>query len=213
MVTVSPPSIQPNVSETSSLGGAANPGRAPDTFGLTPFYVVAALWALTILPIVYEPGNLFFPVTLLPGVLILPVALLAWLIVLLVSLVKRQWRRCLSLVVAMLVFPAIALLTMRFDDEICFWTLSPYYFNKVAQLQPDRDGFKKAKFNWRGGLGWDEQLIYDDADTIVTGTSDVPGTSTERGIGLYHYEISTPGSHNSAERLYGHFYLETYVNN
>ena len=159
----------------------------PNRFSLFPLFVATTAWIFGVLPIVYEPGHFFFPITILPGLLILPIAALAWLVAFVSLVVRRQRMRALSLIVALVAFVAAVPLTFHFMDEICFWTLSPYYFAKVAQLQPDSNGVRSAAFHWRGGLGWDTTLLYDEADTIAP----------------------EPGQNRVVARLYGHFYLDT----
>jgi hypothetical protein len=99
--------------------------------------------------------------------------------------------RALSLILASLAFALSVPLTFVFMDEICFWTISPYYFAKVARLQPDRDGVRRATFPWRVGFFWSATLRYDESDSIAELGGSVDGL----------------GKH-SIWRMHGHFYVD-----
>jgi hypothetical protein len=160
------------------------------------------LWIATVLPMVYEPGNLFFPGTLLPGLFLLPVFALGLLFCLVLTIIRRQWKRALSLTMGALVFCTLSLATFYLFDEIHFWTLSPYYFAEVAKLKQTDDKPRATRFVWRGGIGSDTWLDYDESDSIAppVGRS-VRSWSDENDKWCVH----------RVRRMYRHFYLHHFT--
>jgi len=169
---------------------------APPRFPRYPFYAALGVWMVAVLPVAYDPGSLIFPITLVPALVILPIAALAWLFYFGRSLIYPQPQHTLSLVLAAAAFASAVPLTFYYMGEIRFWTLSPYYFAEIARLQPDSNGVRKATFRWRGGLGLDVTLQYDEADSIAP----KPGEAT--------LTWDDGGYHHSVSRMYGHFFLD-----
>jgi hypothetical protein len=186
-------------SEPNGTVSSTSPNRRVNNFSPLPLYVSVGLWMATILPIVYEPGNLFFPTTWLPGLFLLPVFALGFLFCLLLTIARRQWKRALSLTMGALFFCTLSLTTFYFFDEIHFWTLSPYYFAEVGKMEQIDDKPKTARFVWSGGIGWDLWLDYDESDSIAPPVG--------QSVRSWNDEGTVVGCVHRVRRMYRHFYL------
>jgi hypothetical protein len=180
-----------------------SPNRRVNKFNPLPLYVSVGLWIVTVLPIVYEPGNLFFPGTLLPGLFLLPIFALVFLFRLVLTIIRRQWKRALSLTMGALVFCILSLTTLYLSDEIHFWTLSPYYFAEVAKIKQTDDKPKITRFVWGGGIGWDTWLDYDESDSIAPPVG--------HAVRSWNDEGTVVGCVHRVRRMYRHFYLHQFV--
>jgi hypothetical protein len=173
------------------------PKSRPDRFILVPLYIAGLLWLLIGSVMVYDPGNLFLPGFVLLALTILPFFALAWLVALIVAAVGRRWKIALSLVFSLIVFAGASAATLRFVDDIRFWTSSPYYLIKVASL-PHVDGQPtKTRFILRGGLGWETWLDYDESDAEAP----APGELTRK------WRDDEEMCDHTVRQMYRHFYL------
>ncbi|SEQ41633.1 hypothetical protein SAMN05216548_104217 [Faunimonas pinastri] len=72
-------------------------------------------------------------------------------------------RRLLSVGIAIGLFIAITLAGFRYRDEIRFAIVKPIHLHELHRLAPTASGRIRKSWDWRGGMGWNVELVYDDA--------------------------------------------------
>jgi hypothetical protein len=166
-----------------------------DRFSAKPPIGVPIVWLLTMVPLIYDKGGLFFSPGLLFALLFSSIAIVIWLFAVVCNMVWRRWRYSLSIAVTLPVFMLVAVVTLMFREEIRFQTMRPFYLVQVARLHPESGKPKELTWWWSGGLGWDESLIYDEADANAPD----PGQQVKLiGAGQCPDQVRPMG---------GHFYL------
>ena len=81
-----------------------------------------------------------------------------------VALVIRRWRCLLSMILAGALSLATLALLISFGDQIHFQIMRQHYLSEIAQS----NGANQRYWEWRGGLGWDEGVVFDRSDLALS---------------------------------------------
>jgi hypothetical protein len=153
--------VTPSPANTVAIKGPA----VRDRFSAKPLIGVPIAWLLMIVPLIYDGGGLFLSPALLVALIVLLGAITVWLIAIVLMAISGCWRCSLSIAITLPVFVFASAATLRFKEQIRFQTMRPFYLIQIARLHADDGKPKHMTWSWSGGLGWDEGLIYDEADS------------------------------------------------
>jgi hypothetical protein len=169
-----------------------------DLFSAKPLIAVPIVWLLAIVPLIYDSGGLFLSPGLLFALAVSLWAITIWLIAIVCMAIRRCWRYSLSIAVTLPAFILVSVVTLIFGEEIRFQRMRPLYLIQVACLHPENGKPKQLAWWWSGGSGWDESLVYDEADTDAPG----PGQRAKLVVtGQCPVQVSLMGDHFYLKRI------------
>jgi len=156
-----------------------------DKYTLLPLALLLPTLLLGEFLLIFEPGGMLGSGQFWLAFLLLLLSLAIWLVALLITAFAKRWRCLLSILIAGLVSIGALVLCIRFEDQIHFQIMRPFYLGQIAQSKET-----KMTWSWKGGLGWDKSLVFDRS-------AEGPGEDSERD-----------GCEFSTRRLDEHFYLQ-----
>jgi hypothetical protein len=134
--------------------------QTTDKYTFLPLVLLLPVSLLGTVLLIFEPGGLLGSGQFWLAFFLLLLSTAVWLVTLLISVFAAarhaRWRRLLSILIAGFVSIGALVLCIRFEDQIRFQIMRPFYLRQIARSQET-----KMTWPWRGGLGWDETLFFD----------------------------------------------------
>lgn len=163
-----------------------------DAYTFLPLLILLPVSLLESVLLIFESGGIVGSPLFWLAFVIFIVSAVACAVSGLISVVQRCWRRLLSVLFAAFVSAAAMIACLRFEDEIHFQILRPFYLAEIARS----GGVSKMEWPWRGGLGFDKRLVFDKSGASTLAI----GEEVERRVDNCTY---------STRRMNGAFYLQT----
>jgi hypothetical protein len=133
-----------------------------DSFTPRPWAEVLGLWTFAVLPPILCRGLvqvLLILVLTIPLIFTAPIVAIVRVIY---YSFRRRWRAAASTVLAAGAFVLATLCSLAFSDELRWHLLRPYLVAALEDAPIRSDGIRRIW--WNGGMGWDVELEYHEAD-------------------------------------------------
>jgi hypothetical protein len=146
------------------MSDIANQNKTRDRYTFIPAVIFMPIAVVEGLLWIFEPGGLLGSPQFWIALLMLFVSSIVWLVAVLIALVIRRWRCLLSMILAGPLSLATLALLISFGDQIHYQIMRQYYLSEIAQS----NGANQRYWEWRGGLGWDEGVVFDRSDLALS---------------------------------------------